>query len=133
MSKDLFWLTLTILMTALFWLPYILHSIFARGLILTMRAPQTGDPVMSEWANRAKRAHANAVENLVIFAPLVLIAHDMEQNLGLVTCVCSIYFWARLVHYVSYVIYPFPLRTLSFFVGVGAQLTLGGILLGFIH
>ena len=38
MPKDLFWLTLTVAMTGLFWLPYILDRIKVRGLMSAMGA-----------------------------------------------------------------------------------------------
>jgi hypothetical protein len=38
MSKELFWLVLTVAMTGLLWLPYINDRIAVRGLMLTKRA-----------------------------------------------------------------------------------------------
>jgi len=77
MTTELFWLTLTIAMTALFWLVYILDRMVTRGLIGTLsdgQPPETGKEP-SAWARRAACAHRNAVENLAIFAPTVLIAY----------------------------------------------------------
>jgi uncharacterized MAPEG superfamily protein len=34
-----------------------------------------GLPAMEGWAGRAERAHRNMLENLVLFASLVLVAH----------------------------------------------------------
>jgi len=44
-----------------------------RGLGGAMANPSRNDKPHAEWANRLMFAHDNAVENLIIFAPLVLI------------------------------------------------------------
>ena len=47
MSKELFWLTLTVAMTGLFWVPYILDRINVRGLMATMANPSPADKPQS--------------------------------------------------------------------------------------
>ena len=74
MSTEIFWLTLTVAMTGLLWAPYILDRIMVRGLMGAMANPSPNDKGQSPWARRLMAAHTNAVENLVIFAPLVLTA-----------------------------------------------------------
>ena len=74
MSTELFWLVLTVAMTGLIWVPYILDRIMTRGLMAAMANPSPSDKAQSPWARRMMAAHVNAVENLVIFAPLVLTA-----------------------------------------------------------
>jgi len=78
MSTELFWLVLTVAMTGLFWVPYILDRIMARGLMGAMANPSPSDKAQSPWARRMMAAHTNAVENLVIFAPLVLTARALS-------------------------------------------------------
>ncbi len=39
-----------------------------------MGNPGPNDAPTAYWAWRAKRAHMNAIENLAVFAPLVLVA-----------------------------------------------------------
>ena len=130
MTDSLFWLTLTIAMTAVFFLPYILEFISRVGLLPALSlAPidpnkQSATP---EWAERAKKAHYNAVENLVIFAPLVLIAHSADVAIGLAV---QGYFCARLLHYVFYTAGVGLLRTLSFFGGLTATAYIVLALLG---
>ncbi len=124
MSKELFWLVLTVAMTGLFWLPYILDRIMVRGLLPAMANPSPNDKPQSAWARRMIAAHANAVENLVIFAPLVLVT----QALGIATAVtafaCALYFWSRLAHLAVYTLGIPVLRTLSFAGGFVAQVLL---------
>ncbi len=121
MSKELFWLTLTVVMTGLFWVPYILNRFVKWGLRGTLDNPKRDNPSHSLWAIRMMAAHDNAVENLVIFAPLVLIAHELGVSNAITVWACIFYFWARLVHVVVYTLgVPFA-RTLAFSVGFFAQ------------
>ena len=124
MPSELYWLTLTVAMTGLFWLPYILDRILKRGLMAAMDNPKPGAPPQSPWAERQMRAHTNAVENLVIFASLVLTAHALGISNGTTAAAVVIYFWARLVHYLVYTFGIPVLRTLSFAAGFVAQVML---------
>jgi hypothetical protein len=84
MSRELLWLTLTVGLTALIWVPYILDRIMVRGVMGAMANPTKNDKPHSQWAVRMMFAHANAVENLVIFAPLVLILDIATSLVGVV-------------------------------------------------
>jgi uncharacterized MAPEG superfamily protein len=121
MSKELFWLVLTVAMTGLFWLPYILDRILVRGLMGAMANPSPGDKPQSAWARRMMAAHTNAVENLVIFAPLVLAAQDLSIATPTTAFACALYFWSRLAHIVVYTLGIPVLRTLAFAGGFVAQ------------
>jgi uncharacterized MAPEG superfamily protein len=66
-------------------------------------------------------AHINAVENLVVFAPLVLTARALGFATGATAFACALYFWARLAHVVVYTLGIPVFRTLSFAVGFVAQ------------
>jgi uncharacterized MAPEG superfamily protein len=114
MTKELFWLTLTVAMTGVFWVPYILDRCAVRGLMGALANPSPADKPQSPWAQRMIAAHSNAVENLVIFAPLVLVAHALNVHSGATAFACALYFWARLAHFVIYAAGIPVLRTLSF-------------------
>ena len=124
MSTELFWLSLTVGMTGLFWIPYILDRFATRGIIATLGYPDAKTPPQSDWAERMRLAHHNAVENLAIFAPLVLTTHVLGIHRGATAIACIIYFWARLAHFVLYSLRIPVLRTVSFLLGWGAQVTL---------
>lgn len=124
MSKELFWLTLTAAMTGLFWLPYILDRIMVRGLMGAMANPSPSAPPPSRWAERQMRAHTNAVENLVVFAPLVLTANALGISTGATATACAVYFWARLAHYLVFTFGIPVARTLAFAAGFAAQAVL---------
>ena len=67
------------------------------------------------------KAHANAVENLVVFATLVLAAHALGVTGTAAATACIVYFWARVVHVLSYTLAIAWVRTLAFTVGFFAQ------------
>lgn len=116
MSTDLSMLAWTSALTALLWLPYILARIAKYGVIEALTYRADSQPVPA-WADRAKKAHYNAVENLVLFAALVLVAHMTNSTNAATAAAAVTYFVARLVHYPVYVAnIPF-MRTLSFAVG----------------
>ncbi len=125
MTSELYWLTLTVLMTALFWLPYILDRLAVRGIWPAMSStqPESGEP-HSLWAQRAMKAHQNAVENLAIFVPAVLIAHAMAISTPATQTAAMVYFAARLTHFIVYTAGVPVLRTLAFAVGWGAQIVI---------
>lgn len=123
MSTELTYLTLVTLLTAVMWIPYILNMIMVRGLTDAVGYPENPTP-LSPWAARTKAAHANAVENLVVFAAFVLIAHSIGVSNPATTLACQVYFWARVVHFASYGARIPWVRTISFVVGFGCQITL---------
>ena len=124
MTKEMMWLTLTIILTGLLWVPYIIDRAMVRGLMGAMANPSRNDKPQSAWAQRLYFAHTNAVENLVIFAPLVLILDAQGHSTESTVLACAIYFWARLVHAVVYTMGVPVLRTLAFTVGFLAQVVL---------
>ena len=102
MSRELMWLTLTVILTGLLWIPYILDRILVRGLMGAMANPSRNDKPQAAWAQRLYFAHTNAVENLVIFAPLVLILDAQGHSTQSTAIACAVYFWARLAHVIIY-------------------------------
>ncbi|HEX2654295.1 MAG TPA: MAPEG family protein [Xanthobacteraceae bacterium] len=131
MTAELYWMTLTVLMTALFWVPCILDRAVTRGLIGAVwgTTPETGEK-QSLWAQRAIKAHANAVENLAIFVPAVLTLNILHISTPATRMAASVYFFARLAHFVLYSAgIPFG-RTSAFTVGWIAQIALLATILG---
>jgi len=59
MPREIFWLVLTVAMTGLFWVPYILDRITVRGLMGAMANPSPNDKPQSAWARRMMAAHTN--------------------------------------------------------------------------
>jgi uncharacterized MAPEG superfamily protein len=124
MTIELYWLTLTALMTALFWVPYVLNRMAISGLGGTLGGTSPTSESHSDWANRAIRAHYNAIENLAIFAPIVLTAHVLGISNGATKSAVVVYFFARLAHYVVYLAAIPAARTVAFTVGWLAQIAI---------
>ncbi len=117
MTREIFWLTLSVVLTGLLWLPYIVDRIMVRGLMGAMDNPKPKAKPQSNWAQRLYFAHTNAVDNLVLFAPLVLILDSRNISTTTTALACAVYFWARLVHAIVYAAGIPVLRTLSFTIG----------------
>lgn len=124
MSKELTWLALTAILTGVLWIPYIIDRIKVRGLMPAMANPSRNDKAQSQWAQRLYFAHTNAVDNLVVFAVLVLILDAAGKSSAATAAACAVYFWARLAHALIYAIGIPIARTLAFAVGFTAQIVL---------
>ncbi len=124
MTKELMWLTLTVILTGVMWIPYVLDRIVVRGLMPAMDNPSRNAKPQSPWAQRLYFAHTNAVENLVVFAALVMILNAERHSTMSTVIACAVYFWARLAHAIIYALGVPVLRTLAFAVGFLAQVAL---------
>lgn len=130
MTPELYWLSLTLGMTALLPFPYVLNRVAVRGLGGALANPSPAAPPLAPWAERARAAHANAVENLVLFGPAALAVQALGRSTELTALCAAIYFFARLTHYLVYLLGIPGLRTLAFFAGWGATAVLIVRLLG---
>ena len=114
-------------------LKYLLFSTilcFVQVLIAAAGAnQQVSLPTMTGWAGRARRAHLNMIENLVLFAALVLIAAAAGKANATTAMGAMIFFWARLAYAVIYVAGIPWLRTLVWFVSVIGMAMIAWVLL----
>lgn len=124
LTPELFWLTCTVILTGLLWIPYILNRIQVRGLFGTLANPSRNDKPHAAWASRLMFAHDNAIENLAIFAPLVLILNAVDYSTKWTVYATAVYFWARVAHLIVYTLGLPVFRTLAFAVGFLAQVVL---------
>lgn len=124
---ELMWLTLTVLLT-LFLAPIsAIRRVVENGLNDALTSKKAiVNPPEAEWGKRAMRAHGNAVENLVIFAPLVIILHIQGISAPITT---MIYFIARIIHAGAYIAGISPLRGFSFMAGTICLIRLGVMIL----
>jgi uncharacterized MAPEG superfamily protein len=128
MKTELVYLAWTCALTGLLWVPYILDRIAVWGLSDAVGYPANPKP-QSAWAARLMKSHANAVENLVVFAALVLAAQAAGIGNNATATACMVYFWARVVHVLAYTFAVPWVRTLAFATGFFAQATLAWQLL----
>lgn len=113
MTSELSSLIWVAALSTVMWVPYILNTIMVRGLVDAVGYPENPKQV-APWAVRMKAAHYNSVENLVVFATLVLVLNAAGISNDTTILACQIYFWTRLVHYVVYTAGVPWVRTLSF-------------------
>ena len=131
LTPTTFWLALTVACTGLMWLPYIAELLIHHGPINALRDPDGVIDHGAQWARRAKRAHYNAIENLVLFAPLVILIHQFGLESDRTASAAMAYFGFRMVHYTVYTAgIPF-VRTLLFLGGFGCLAALALPLLQF--
>lgn len=110
MPEHLFYLALVSALTALLWMPTGVDLMLQQGMGTALGNRHDLRP-FSPWAERAKRAHANAVENLVVFAAVVLAADAAGVADATTGVAAAIYFWARLAHFIVYAAGIIGLRT----------------------
>jgi uncharacterized MAPEG superfamily protein len=129
MKPEMTSLVLVSTFTGLLWVPYMLNRIAVRGIVSTVGYP-VNPPPLAPWAERLRAAHANAVENLVVFAALVLAAQVLNISTPATALAGSLYLWSRMAHAVIYALGIPWMRTLAFTGGFVAQMMLAWQLLG---
>src|SRR5437867_9682856 len=120
MTTDLIMLTASAVLTGALVLPYglAMWALWPVGEGLGNREPQ---PPLPPWAERARRAQRNMLENFPHFAALVLVVNaaglaNHQTGLG-----ATMFFWARLVHAVVYITGMWWLRAPAYFAGVAGE------------
>jgi len=123
-TTELYWLTLTVALSGILWLPYILNRLYEEGLGKALWNPEPDAGPKAQWAVRMMAAHENAVENLIIFVPLVLIIQILGINNESTAFACALYFFSRLAHYIVFSLGIPVLRVVIYFVSFYAQVLL---------
>ena len=77
-----------------------------------------GLPEITGWGGRAARAHYNMLENLVLFASLVLVAVVAGKTNDMTLLGAQLFFWARLAYAAIYVAGIIWIRTLAWLISV---------------
>ena len=132
MSPDLHSLLLYLLLSVI--LCFVQMLIAATGAntqvgLPTLAGNREGLPEMIGWAGRARRAHLNMIENLVLFTALVLITAISGKANATTAMGAMIFFWARLAYFVIYLIGIPWLRTLAWLVSVIGMAMIAWVLL----
>jgi len=91
--------------------------------------PGTGYPADAPWADARDAPISNAIENLVVFAPLVLVCAIIGVSTRATVLSSQIYVAARLAHYVIYAMGIPVVRTVAFLVGACATIAIAVALL----
>jgi uncharacterized MAPEG superfamily protein len=75
-------------------------------------------PKIPGWAGRAERAASNMIQNLVLFAPLAIVAYVAGRTNATTALGAEVFFFARLAYAFVYVIGIPYLRTLVWLASV---------------
>ena len=94
--------------------------------LVTLAGNRENVPAITGWAGRAARAHANMLESLPLFIALVLIAQVTNHANPMTALGAQLFFWARLVYAIVYVVGIPWLRTVVWLVSVIGLLMIFG-------
>src|SRR5258706_14595485 len=103
MTTELFFLLLTVILTGVLWIPVVIGYVSSRGPLKPSDYKVASTAPLPAWVNRANRAHVNAIENLVPFATVVLIAHAVGVSTSVTATSAAVYFYARAAHAVVHI------------------------------
>ena len=71
--------------------------------LFTLAGTREGLPEIRGWGGRAARAHRNMLENLVLFAALVLVAVIADKTNSTTLLGAQIFLYARIVYALVYI------------------------------
>ena len=105
-------------------MPIIVNRLREMGMWKALKNPEPDVRPQANWAYRLANAHRNAIENLVVFAPLALTVHMLGLGTASTATAAALFFWSRVAHALIYTLGVPLLRTIAFVVGFGAQAVL---------
>lgn len=123
-SPELHYTVLTAALTGVLWIPIIVNRLREMGPWKALKNPEPDVRPHAGWAYRLGHAHRNAIENLVVFAPLAMTVHLLGLGTAATASAAAVFFWSRLAHALIYTFGIPLLRTLAFVIGFGAQAAL---------
>jgi uncharacterized MAPEG superfamily protein len=77
-----------------------------------------GMPELTGWGGRATRAHRNMLENLILFAALVLVAVAAGKTNDMTLLGAQLFLWARVAYAAIYIAGIIWLRTAAWAVSM---------------
>jgi len=129
-SPELLATTYVALFTGVLWIPIIVNRLAEMGPWKALKNPEPDVRPQADWAYRLANAHRNAIENLVVFAPLALAVHVLGIGDGTTALAGWLFVGSRVSHAVIYTFGVPLLRTIAFVVGFGCQVLLALRVLG---
>ena len=120
MSMDLKYLLFSVLLT---FVQVLIAAASANQMVglNTLAGNREGMGELTGFAGRARRAHLNMIENMVLFTALVLVAAVAGKANAMTAMGALVFFWARLGHAVVYFAGIPYLRTVLFTLGFVAE------------
>ena len=102
MKPELTLLTCAVVLTLVQAVIAVLGALLQVGLPM-LAGNRDGLPEIKGWGGRAARAHRNMLENLVLFAALVLVAVAAGKTNSMTLLGAEIFVWARLAYAAVYI------------------------------
>ena len=115
MKPELMLLTWVVVLTFVQMLVAVTGATLQVGLPVLAGNRETLPPITG-WAGRAQRAHRNMIENLVLFAALVLVCIVADKTNATTLLGAQIFLWARVGYAIVYIAGVPWLRTGVWFV-----------------
>lgn len=106
MTTELYFLTLTALLAASLWIPYVVGVNTTHAPMPAENRPANPSDAVP-WVHRAFRAHLNLLEQFLPFAALIVIAHLAGVS-NVITVWASILFFVLRVAHAVWMIGGFP-------------------------
>ena len=123
-SAELTYTALNAGLTGVLWVPIIVNRLLEMGPWRALKNPEPDVRPEADWAYRLASAHRNAIENLVVFAPLAIAVHVLGLGTALTAGAAMAFFWSRVAHALIYTFGIPLLRTIAFVVGFAAQVVM---------
>jgi uncharacterized MAPEG superfamily protein len=120
-TREILYTALAAGLTGVLWVPIIINRLREMGVWAALKNPQPDVRPHADWAYRLANAHRNALENLVVFAPLAIIVHLLGREDSLTANAAATFFYSRLAHALIYTLGIPLLRTLAFAIGFGCE------------
>lgn len=119
MTTELFVLTLTSVLLASLWIPYIVGVNMQKGDSSAAFDRPADLREMPAWVHRAHRAHLNLLEQFAPFAALVILAHVLGVSNTITGWAVAAFLSVRIVHAIGMIsgIAKFPARPMIFLIG----------------
>lgn len=87
----------------------------------TLAGNRENFPALTGWAGRARRAHLNMLENMVLFVALVFLVVAAQKSNPMTVLGAELFFWGRLAYSLIYLAgFPY-VRTLSWAVSAAGM------------
>ena len=130
MAPEILATTYVAAFTGIIWMPIIVNRLSEMGAWKALSNPQPDVRPHADWAYRLANAHRNAIENLVVFAPLAIIVSMLNLGDDLTAAAGVVFVVSRVAHALIYTFGIPLLRTIAFLAGFGAQAVLALRILG---
>lgn len=130
MTTDLWMLAAAVLLQWLLLMIAATPRLLRNGVPWAFGNRDTASVPLAPWALRADRASANLQENLVLFAPLVLLVHVAGIANATTALGAQIFVAARIAHAAVYLAGIPMLRTLVWIISLVGMGMIGSVLLG---